>query len=101
VIKDIRYATNGCQDTVVIGSMFTDMIQQKDINYAMDAIKRMNERLGEMTPQQQVCADLVFRAFTASMKNYENVVNGADEELHVYKMTQSCDTINSNGNSMM
>ena len=95
MIKKAMYATNGCQDTVVIGSMFTDMISNNDLNYANDAIRRMNEKLGTMSDQQQVCADLVFRSYKASMQNFENVKNGEDEELHLYKMTESCDAINS------
>jgi len=93
MIKKAMYATNGCQDTVVIGSMFTDMITNNDINYANDAIRRMNEKLGEMSDQQQVCADLVFRSYKASMQNFENVKNGAKEELHLYKMTESCEGV--------
>lgn len=95
IIKDAKYATNGCQDTVVIGSMFTDMIIGNDLDYANTAIQKMNEKLGAMTPQQKVCADIVFSSFIASMKNFENLQNGKDEELHVLKMKDSCDAINS------
>jgi len=91
VIKDVKFATNGCQDTVVIGSMFTQMIIDNDIAYANGAIKKMNEKLGVMTPQQQVCADIVFSAFLASLQNFENLQNGADEELHLFKMKESCE----------
>jgi len=94
VIKDIRYATNGCQDTVVIGSMFSEMIIGNDIEYAQKAIQKMHEKLGEMTPQQQVCADIVFSAFVASMINYENIQEGKDEEMHLLKMKDSCEAEN-------
>ena len=94
IVKAAKYATNGCQDTVVIGSMFTDMITDNNLEYANGAIKRMNEKLGEMSEQQQICADLVFSAFEASLKNYENVQNGADEELHLFKMKESCEAAN-------
>ena len=93
LIKDVKFATNGCQDTVVIGSMFTEMIMDNDVEYANGAIKKMNEKLGVMTPQQQVCADIVFSAFIASLKNYENVQNGLDEELHLFKMKESCEVV--------
>jgi nitrogen fixation NifU-like protein len=93
-IKKAMYATNGCQDTVVIGSMFTDMIQDNDTDYAKDAIRRMNDKLGDMSEQQQVCADLVFSAYIASMKNHENILAGQDEELHVLKMKDSCEGTN-------
>ena len=91
VIKDVKFATNGCQDTVVIGSMFTQMILGNDIEYANTAIQKMHDKLGKLSAQQQVCADIVFTAFIASLKNYENRKNGEDEELHVLKMKESCE----------
>ncbi len=94
IINDVRFATNGCQDTVVIGSMFTQMIKQNDIEYAQKAIQKMHEKLGDMTPQQRICAEIVFTAFIASLKNYENRINGADEELHLLKMKESCEATN-------
>lgn len=90
-IADARYATNGCQDTVVIGSMFSEMIIGNDIEYAKTAIQKMHEKLGLMTAQQQVCADIVFSAFSASMMNYENLLHGKEEEMHVLKMKESCE----------
>jgi len=93
-IKDVSYATNGCQDTVVIGSMFTEMIKGNNIEYAQGAIKKMHEKLGNLSAQQQICADIVFTAFIASLKNFENIQNGEDEELHVLKMKNSCEATN-------
>ncbi|WP_297441073.1 iron-sulfur cluster assembly scaffold protein [Sulfurimonas sp.] len=91
IIKDVRFATNGCQDTVVIGSMFTDMIIGNDIEYANGAVQKMHEKLGKLSAQQQICADIVFTAFIASLKNIEHKQNGEDEELHVLKMKDSCE----------
>ena len=51
LIKDVKFATNGCQDTVVIGSMFTDMIMNNNLEYAQGAIKKMNDKLGNMSTQ--------------------------------------------------
>lgn len=93
-IKDAKFATNGCQDTVVIGSMFSDMIIGNDREYANGAIEKMNEKLGSLSAQQQICADIVFSAFIASLKNFENIQNGADEELHLFKMKDSCEATN-------
>jgi len=89
-IKDVKFATNGCQDTVVIGSMFTEMIMGNDVDYAKKAIDKMYEKLGQLSAQQEVCADIVFSSFIASLKNYENLKNGKDEELHLFKMKESC-----------
>ncbi len=90
IIENVKFATNGCQDTVVIGSMFTQMILGNDTNYANTAVQKIHDKLGKLSAQQQVCADIVFTAFLASLKNYENKQNGEDEELHVLKMKESC-----------
>jgi len=92
IIEDVSYATNGCQDTVVIGSMFTQMIKNNDLEYANGAIQKMHEKLGDLSPQQKICADIVFSAFIASMKNFENLSNGEDEEMHLFKMKDSCES---------
>jgi len=97
IIKDVRFATNGCQDTLVIGSMFTEMIKNNDLEYANGAIQKMHEKLGNLTKQQQICAEIVFSAFIASMKNYENLSNGETEELHLFKMKDSCDAVGLGG----
>ncbi len=98
IVKDISFATNGCQDTVVIGSMFTEMVKNNDLDYANGAIQKMHEKLGDLSPQQQICADIVFSAFIASMKNFENKSNGKDEEMHLFKMKDSCESVGiSNG----
>jgi nitrogen fixation NifU-like protein len=91
IIKDVKFATNGCQDTVVIGSMFTQMIIKNDVEYANTAVQKMHDKLGKLSAQQQVCADIVFTAFIAALKNHENRQNGEDEELHVLKMKESCE----------
>ena len=51
----------------------------------------MNEKLGSMSAQQQVCADIVFSSFIASLQNFENLQDGQDEELHVLKIKDSCE----------
>lgn len=97
LIEDVKFATNGCQDTVVIGSMFTEMIKGNDTDYAQTAVEKMHEKLGQLSAQQQVCADIVFTAFVASLKNKENKDKGADEELHVLKMKESCEVPETKG----
>jgi len=98
-IEDIRYATNGCQDTVVIGSIFTDMIKGNDIEYANRAIQKIFEKLGNTTQQQQICADIVFSSFVASLKNLENLQKGKKEEMHVLKMKESCESTKTKDNT--
>ncbi len=92
-ITDVRFATNGCQDTVVVGSMFTDMIKERDAAYAQKAIEKVYEKLGStITDKQRICADMVFTSLVAALKNYENLQNGKTEEAHILKMKESCET---------
>jgi nitrogen fixation NifU-like protein len=91
IVKDAKFATNGCQDTVVIGSMFTEMIIGNDTQYANGAIAKMHDKLGKLSAQQQICADIVFTSFIASLKNVQNKENGEEEELHMLKMKESCE----------
>lgn len=91
IIKDVRFATNGCQDTVVVGSMFTEMIKNNTPAFAQEAINKMNAKFAGASPQQQICADMVLSSFVASMINYENLSEGKTEEMHVLKMKESCE----------
>ena len=89
-ISDINYATNGCQDTVVVGSMFTEMVKGESVEYAKGAIAKIEEKLGVLSPQQKICADMVFNAFVASLINVSNLAQGQAEEMHVIKTEESC-----------
>ena len=89
-ISDINYATNGCQDTVVVGSMFTEMVKGESVEYAKGAIAKIEEKLGVLSPQQKICADMVFNAFVASLINVSNLAQGQAEEMHVIKSEESC-----------
>ena len=92
-IKDIRFATNGCQDTVVVGSIFTDMVKGQKTSYAQKAVEKVYQKLGSnMSEKQQICADMVFTSLIAALKNYENLQSGKEEEAHILKMKQSCET---------
>ena len=90
-IADVTFATNGCQDTVVVGSMFTEMIKGEDVEYAKKAIAKLDQKLGVATAQQKICAEMVFNAFIASLINVENLARGEKEEMHVIQSAESCE----------
>lgn len=94
IVEDVKFATNGCQDTVVVGSMFTEMIKGENTEYANKAIEKMAKKFGNVSKQQQVCIEIVLNGFVASMMNYQNICDGKDEEMHVLKMEESCDMQN-------
>ncbi len=90
-IEDVKFATNGCQDTVVVGSMFTEMIKGESVEYAKKAISKIEEKLGTLSAQQKICADMVFNGFIASLINVANLAQGEEEEMHVIKSEESCE----------
>lgn len=91
VISDVRFATNGCQDTVVVGSMFTEIIKGKSIEEGKKAISMLEQKIGIVTPQQRICAEMVFNAFIAALINEANLSRGEKEEMHVIKSKESCE----------
>jgi nitrogen fixation NifU-like protein len=90
-ITDIKFATNGCQDTVVVGSMFSETLKSNTTAYADVAIEKLQTKLGILTQQQKICADLVLAAFSAALVNFANRSKGIDEELHLLKTQESCE----------
>lgn len=90
-INDVKFATNGCQDTVVVGSMFTEMIKGESVEYAKKAISKIEEKLGTLSAQQKICADMVFNGFIAALINVTNLAQGEKEEMHVIKSEESCE----------
>lgn len=96
LLKELRFATNGCQDTVVVGSMFSEMLENNTIEYAQDAIEKMKLKLGKLTPQQEICANIVLTAFSAATINASHREKGIDEELHLIKTQESCEVPEAN-----
>lgn len=91
IIQDLKFATNGCQDTVVVGSMFSHIVKGENIENGKKAIAKMELKLGGLTPKQRICTDLVLEAFIASLINHQNLLNGEIEEMHIIKMKESCE----------
>ncbi len=91
IIEDLKFATNGCQDTVVVGSMFSAMVKGDNIQNGKKALAKMELKLGGLTPKQRVCTDMVLEAFVASLINREHLLNGENEEMHIIKMKESCE----------
>jgi nitrogen fixation NifU-like protein len=90
-IKQIKFATNACQDTVVAGSLFTEMIKNDTIEDAKKAAVLLDKKLESAPKKQQACSRLVLRAFEASLINLQNKKNGIDEEVHKINSKDSCE----------
>lgn len=88
-LENVGYATNGCQDTVVLGSMFTEMIKGDSLSNANRASDLMRQQITSAPAKQQACADMVLTAYEAALHNYND---GQSEAMHKIAIAQSCDT---------
>jgi nitrogen fixation NifU-like protein len=91
LIESVSYATNGCQDTVVFGSMFTQMIQGETFEYAHDAAQKLDQKVREGSPKQQACATMVLKAFEAAKIHEDRQNQGFEEELHTIEIGMDCE----------
>jgi nitrogen fixation protein NifU and related proteins len=90
-IERIAYATNGCQDTVVLGSMFTEMIKGETLMYADAAGEKLRVKVLLGPAKQQACAQMVLTAYEAAQINQIHRAEGMDEELHAIEINLECE----------
>ena len=90
-VDGIQFGANACQDTVVAGSLFTEMVKGDTLENAIKAAQLMDEKLEVAPKKQQACSRLVLRGFDAALKNRENKLNGSDEEMHKMSIKETCD----------
>lgn len=91
VITTIQFGANACQDTVVAGSLFTEMVKGDSLSNAKRAAVLMDEKLEAAPKKQQACSRLVLRAFDAALINKENRDSGIDEDMYTIDLKQSCE----------
>ena len=91
-IAGIAYATNGCQDTVILGSVFTEMVKGTAIDDARVTATMLEDKLDAAPAKQQACSELVLTAFAAALLNREHRNEGSDQEFHKIKIGRTCDT---------
>jgi nitrogen fixation NifU-like protein len=90
-LENVGFATNGCQDTVVLGSMFTEMIKGDTLANAKRASVLMKEQIENAPASQQACADMVLTSFDAALLNYVHLEDGKEELMYKIAIAQSCD----------
>lgn len=91
ILERVGYATNGCHDTVVLGSMFTEMIQGESIDYAHKAAQKLREKVALGPVKQQACAQMVLSAFEAAEMHQQQKENGSNEELYAIEIGMECE----------
>jgi nitrogen fixation NifU-like protein len=94
VIEDIKFSAKACQDTIVAGSMFSEMVERDTIKNALEAVLLVREKIKNAPPAQRACTSLILTAFEAAVKNLNNRKNGVDEEVCKMKIAESCEVEN-------
>ena len=96
-LENITFGCNACQDTVVAGSLFTEMVKGDTLDNSIQAMRLMEEQLSSVSKKQQACSGMVLQAFRASIINKENRVNGMEEDMFTIDLKESCEGVNLNG----
>ena len=91
ILNAITFGANACQDTVVAGSLFTEMVKGDTLENAKKAVILMDEKLEVAPKKQQACSRLILRAFDAAVINRDNRLNGDDEKLYKINVKDSCE----------
>lgn len=111
-IVDVKFGTNGNQDTTTLGSIFTEMIKGETIESALeitsalekdlkdsyaaipapkvDTTKPEGEQVEAISTEHQDSANMVLTAFRAAMRHYERVVGGIEEEQFEMSIVKTC-----------
>jgi len=96
ILSNITFGCNACQDTVVAGSLFTEMVKGDTLENAISALKLMTEKILTAPKRQQACSNMVLTAFRAAIIHRDNKANGIEEEMFTIDMKESCEGINLN-----
>ncbi len=91
-VREIAFATNGCQDTVVLGSVFTEMVKEAPMDEAKAITAAMEAKVADAPEKQRACSELVLTAFNAALQNLVHRAQGGEEELHKIPIASSCAT---------
>lgn len=94
ILENITFGCNACQDTVVAGSLFTEMVKGDTLDNAVKALILMEEQLSSVSNKQQACSGMVLQAFRAAIINKENRVNGMKEDMFTIDLKESCEGVN-------
>lgn len=94
ILENISFGCNACQDTVVAGSLFTEMVKGDTLANAVKASLIMDEKLNMAPKRQQACSRMILKAFDAALENQVNRQNGQNEEMFTIDMKESCEAIN-------
>ena len=93
IMENITFGCNACQDTVVAGSLFTEMVKGDTLENSIKALRLMDEKLLDkrVSKKQRLCSSMVLQSFRAAVINYENRQKDMDEEMFTIDLKESCE----------
>ncbi len=91
IIKDIKFSCNACQDTVIAGSMFTEMISGESLDYAKSSASMMSEKIKNAPLKQQACSGMIIKAFDAAVLHVEHKKSEIVEDMCKLELNISCE----------
>lgn len=94
ILKDISFGCKACQDTVIAGSLFTEMVKGDTLDNAVKSMMLMEEKISDAPKRQKACSNMVLQAFRASIRNKEARESGKDEEMWIIDLKESCEGVN-------
>ncbi len=81
ILVNISFGCDASQDTVVAGSLFTEMVKRDTLDNAIQSLRLMDEQIQSAPKEQQASSGMILQAFRAAIINKENRVNGMDEDM--------------------
>lgn len=92
-IRDIKYGCKACQDTVVAGSLFTQMVKGATLTYGVEASKRLALKIKDAPLKQQACSGMIIKGFEAAILHKESRANGGTEDMATLELGLSCEGV--------
>ncbi len=90
IIEDIKFQAIGCMSTVVIGSIFTDMIKGETLEEAEDVAEEFLQKMKSAPPEERACGEMVAKGYLAAKINYEHRQNGEREDEYIKLISNDC-----------
>ena len=92
-IRDIKYGCKACQDTVIAGSLFTEMVKGATLDYGIEASKRLALKIKDAPAKQQACSGMVIKGFEAALLHKKSKEEGGTEDVVTLELGISCEGV--------
>lgn len=89
-IEDIKFQAIGCMSTIVVGSIFTDMVKNETLDEAEDVADEFLKKVENAPKEDRACAEMVAKAFIAAKKNHQNKAMGEREDEYIMLISSDC-----------